>query len=234
VVVSKSVPDEMTDGAQVDAKSKPARARWLVVLGVLVAVGWIWPHDPIAVPDRISDAAWMLGWSTVLVLIGAISGYVLKTRWSILFVPFALYVGGVVHWFQYEWGFQQPHWPEFLAVSAIAFGVLLVIAGIPAGIACRVVAAESRPFGRGSDSVRLSAAIASLLALLSITALVVFPFPYLGGLFGFAAALAGVGVLQEGQPTPLERLLAISGIALGSVVVIIQLYALWSLVHSLI
>jgi hypothetical protein len=234
LVASKTIQQTIADQGQDERVNRSAWPRWIGVLLGLAVVGWLWPHDPVGVPEQLSETRWIVGWLTVLVVVGALSGYVLKTTWSLMLAPLLLYLGGALHWFQFEWGFQQPHWPDFLAVSAVALAVLLITTGIPAGIACRVIAAESRPFGRGSGSIRLSAAGAGLLALLCVTALVVLPLPYLGGLLGFAAVLAGVAVLQEGRPTPTERLLSIAGIVMGSAITIIQIYMLWEIMIDLI
>lgn len=223
----------MNDDQQIADGSGSTRLRWPVVLIGLGAVGWLWPYDPVAVPDRLSETGWLVGWLTVLVLLGGTSGYLLKTRWSALLAPLMLYSGGALRWLQFDWGFQQPNWNEFVPFSAAAVGLLILVAGIPAGIACRVVSPESKPFGRGSGSVRLSAAFGGLLALLAITTIVLLPFPYLGGLLGFAAILAAISVLQEGRPNGTERVLAITSIALGTGAAITQIYELWGLMQAL-
>lgn len=232
-MASKPISEPVSDDQQIAHEAGHTRLRWPMVLIGLSVVGWLWPYDPVGVPDRVAETRWLLGWLTVLVLLGGFSGYLLKTRWTALLVPLMLYAGGVMHWLQYEWGFQQPNWEEFLPFSAVALGVLFVVSGIPAGIACRVVSPESKPFGRGSGSVRLSAAFGGLLALLSITTIVLLPLPYLGGLLGFGAILAAISVLQEGQPNGTERALAITSIALGTCAVITQVYELWGLMQSL-
>lgn len=231
-MASKPISETMTDDQQITHEAGHTRLRWPVALIGLGLVGWLWPYDPVTVPDRLSESGWLVGWLTVLVLLGGFAGYLLKTRWTALLVPVMLYAGGVVRWLQFEWGFQQPDWPTFLPFSALAVGVLIVLAGLPAGIACRVVSPESKPFGRGSGSVRLSAAIGGLLALISITTIVLLPVPYLGGLLGFAAILAAISVLQEGQPNGTERVLAITSIALGTCAVITQMYELWGLMQA--
>lgn len=231
-MASKPISETVSDDQRIARGAGLTRLRWPMVLIGLIVVGWLWPYDPVAVPDRVAETGWLFGWLTALVLLGGFSGYLLRTRWAALLVPLMLYAGGVIRWLQFDWGLQQPSWEEFLPFSAAAVGVLFVVAGIPAGIACRVVSPESTPFGRGSGSVRLSAAFGGLLALLSITTIVLLPIPYLGGLLGFAAILAAISVLQEGQPNRTERVLAIASIALGTCAAITQIYELWGLMQA--
>ncbi len=203
----------------------------LIALALVVA-GWMWPYELTSLPGHLNNTGWVLGWFTVLVLIGTAGGYVLRSRWSILIVPLGLYVGGVLHWFQYEWGLQPPPWPMFGMASGLGFSVLLITAGAAAGIASRVIAAEAEP-GRPAEGIRQSAALAALLGLIAITSIYVLPTPFLGALLGLGALLAGIGLMEEDQVNVRERILAIVGMLVGVIAVGTQLFALWSFIKNL-
>lgn len=203
----------------------------LLSLGLLI-IGWIWPYSIGDLPSHLNNTSWVLGWFTVLILLGAASGYVLRSRWAILIAPLALFVGGVLHWFQFELGLQAPPWPMFGIVSATAFGVLLITAGTAAGIASRVIAAEQEP-GRPATGIRRSAAFAALLGLLALTSMYVLPMPYIGALLGLGALLAGLGLLEEEQVNMRERLLAIAGMMIGLLAIATQTYTLWSVIRNI-
>lgn len=230
-MISKPVHDVLANDSR--EQSQPSGLRWPLSMVVLIALGWIWPYAPSSVLQRLSDSGWMLGWLTVLVLIGAAAGYVLRSRWAVVLTPVCLYAGGAVHWFQYEWGFTWPVWEDFLAVTAIALGVLLLTSGLAAGVACRVVSDDPRPHASQSDTARLAAAMGALLGLFALTAINVLPFPYLGGLLGFAAVLSGITVMQESKVTSREHLLAIVGMLFGVFAVVSQVYSLWSWIQDL-
>lgn len=198
----------------------------------LVVVGWVWPYELVTLPSQLSNTGWVLGWFTVLVLMGTVAGYLLRSRWSVVIVPLGLYVGGVLHWFQYEWGLHSPPWPMFGLVSGLAVGVLLITAGAAGGIASRVVAAEREP-GRPAEGIRQSAAVAALLGLFALTSIYVLPMPFIGSLLGLAALLAGIGLMEEEQVNKRERLLAIAGMLVGLAAVSTQLFELWSIIRDL-
>jgi hypothetical protein len=202
----------------------------LISLSFLIA-GWLWPYELSTLPGQIGNTGWVLGWFTVLVILGSVAGYVLRSRWSILIAPLALYVGGVLHWVQFEWGLNAPPWPMFAIVSALAFLVLLITAGVSAGIASRVIAAKLEA-GRPAEGIRQSAAVAALLGLGSVTSIYVLPTPFLGALLGLGALLAGAGLMEEEQVNARERFLAIAGMLVGMIAVATQLYSLWSFVKN--
>lgn len=205
--------------------------RLFLISVALVAFGWIWPYELSSLPEYLSNTGWVLGWFTVLVLIGTVGGYVLRSRWSILAVPVALYAGGLLHWFQFEWGFSPPPWPLFGLASGLAFGVLLITAGASAGIASRVIAAGVER-GRPAQGIRQSAALAPLLGLIAITSIYVLPMPFIGALLGLAAVLAGIGLMEDEQVNFRERILGIAGMLVGVVAIGTHLYALWSLIRD--
>jgi hypothetical protein len=232
VVVSKPLPHLLgnTDRFRTAQYSFWGRLT-LLSLGLLI-VGWLWPYSVGDLGTYLNNTGWVLGWFTVLILLGAGSGYVLRSRWAILIAPLALFVGGVLHWFQFEWGLQSPPWPMFGIVSATAFAVLLITAGTAAGIATRVIAAE-REAVPPATGIRRSAAFSSLLGLLALTSMYVLPMPYIGALLGLAALLAGLGLLEEEQVNMRERLLAIAGMLIGLLAIATQTYALWSVIRNI-
>ncbi len=206
--------------------------RFAGISAVLLLSGWLWPYDVTTLPTYIDNTGWVLGWFTVLVLLGAVGGYALRTRWSILIIPFGLYIGGVIHWFQFEWGFVPPPWPMFGLVSGVAFGALLITAGAAAGIASRVVAAGREP-GRPAEGIRQSAALAPLLGLIAMTSIYVLPTPFLGALLGLGALMAGIGLMEEEHVNVRERILAIVGMLIGVLAIGTQLYSFWTFVRDI-
>jgi hypothetical protein len=224
----------MYDQQESDHSSGMRRLRWPAVIVALIVIGFVWPYDPAATIDHWQDSAWLLGWLTVLVGIGAACGYLFRTLWTALAIPVFLYIGGAVSWFQFQHGWHEPDWSEFAGVSAFAFGVLLLTAGAAAAVASRVRYGEAYSTGRSTGGIRLAGAVAGMLGLLSVTAIAIFPLPYLAGMLGFAAVLAGIAMMQEDAPNGRERLLAAAGIALGMTIVGIQLYAVWGIVRGFI
>jgi hypothetical protein len=231
-LISKPMPQTIADSPRPAVQQYRFGARLTVLLAALIVIGWLWPYQLSNLPSYLNSTGWMLGWFTVVVLVGAASGYVLRTRWSALVVPLGLYVGGVIHWLQFEWGFHTPPWPTFLLVSGLALSILFITGGASAGIAARVVAVESQGL-EPSEGIRLSAAFAALLGLMAITTVYVLPMPFLGAMLGLGALLAGVGLMEEDQVNGRERLLAIAGMLVGVVTIGTQLYALWALVRDL-
>lgn len=232
-MVSGHLYDAVVDDSDAYPGTGRSVMRWIVALAILGAIGWTWPYDLDGVPDRISDTSWLFSWLTVLVLIGAAAGYVLRSRWSMPLVVLGLYAGGAIRWFQDVWGFREPEWEGFLTVSAIAAGVLLVSSGFPAGIACRVLEAERTADGQPRGSVQLASAVAGLMGLLAFTAINVLPLPYIGGFLGLAALLAGITVMQESHASGREHLLAIVGMIFGVIAAGTQAWELWDIVRDL-
>lgn len=226
------MPPLITDTGRFKTVQFSFRARSAIVTPLLIATGWIWPYSLRSLPDYLNSTSWILGWFTALILLGAIVGYVLRTRWSVLIVPLGLYLGGVGRWLQFEHGAQIPEWPIFLAVSGLALGFLLITAGAAAGIASRVISMDverSTP----AEGIRLSAALAALLGLIAITAVNLLPMPFIGAMLGLAALLAGAGLLEEEHVNKRERLLAIAGMLVGMVATAMQVYALWTIIRDL-
>jgi hypothetical protein len=206
--------------------------RFSAISLTLLIAGWLWPYDVTTLPGQLNNTGWVLGWFTVLVLLGAVAGYALRTRWSILIAPLVLYIGGVVHWFQFEWGLVTPPWPMFALVSGLAIAVLLITSGAAAGIASRVVSAE-RERGRPAEGIRQSAALAALLGLIAMTSIYVLPTPFLGALLGLGALLSGLGLMEEEHVNAREAILAMSGMLIGVLAIGTQLYSLWSFVRDI-
>lgn len=230
-MVSKPMPHLMGNTDRFQTQQYSFWGRLSILSLALLIVGWLWPYDVSGLATHLNSTGWVLGWFTVLILLGASSGYILRSRWAILITPVTLLLGGVLHWFQFEWGLQNPPWPMFGIVTATAFGVLLITAGTAAGIATRVIAAEQET-GRPATGIRRSAAFASLLGLLALTSMYVLPMPYLGALLGLAALLAGLGLLEEDQVNKRERILAIAGMMIGLLAIATQIYSLWSLIKN--
>jgi hypothetical protein len=226
------MPQLMTDTQRFRATRSSFWGRLSLLTFALIVFGWLWPYELTSLPAHLGRTGWVLGWFTVLVLIGVACGYVLRSRWSILIAPLGLYVGGVLHWLQFEWGLNIPPWPMFGLASGVAFAVLLITAGTAAGIASRVVTADvgrTRP----AEGIRLSAAVAALLGLIAMTSVYVLPMPFVGALLGLGALLAGIGLMEEEQVNMRERLLAAVGMLIGLAAAGTQLYALWSFVKDL-
>jgi hypothetical protein len=232
IVVSKPIPQLIGNTDRFRTGQYSFRGRLALLSVVFLIIGWLWPYEISGLASHLSNTGWVLGWFTVLVLLGAVSGYALRSRWAILISPLTLLAGGIVHWFQFEWGLQAPPFPMFALVAVMAFGVLLITAGTAAGIASRVAEAELEA-GRPATGIRRSAAFAALLGLLALTSMYVLPMPYIGALLGFGALLAGLGLLEEDQVNKRERLLAIAGMMVGLIAIATQIYSLWSLIKNL-
>jgi hypothetical protein len=233
VVISEPMPQLMTDTQRFRAVRSAFWGRLFFLSFGLVFVGWIWPYELSSLPSHLDNIGWVLGWFTVLVLIGVACGYGLRSSWSILIAPLGLYIGGVLHWFQFEWGLQMPDWPMFGLVSAFALGILLITAGATAGIASRVITKDTGR-ERPAEGIRVSAALAALLGLTAITTIYVLPAPFLGGMLGLGALLAGFGLMEEEQVNFRERLLAIAGMIVGVTAVGTQIMELWSFLKGFI
>jgi hypothetical protein len=232
VLISEPMPRVGQDTQRFQAARSAFWGRLFFLSFALVLAGWLWPYELTSLPTHLGSLGWLLGWFTVLVIIGVACGYTLCSRWSILVAPLALYIGGVLHWIQFESGLQYPDWQMFALVSGLAFGVLLITAGAAAGISSRVITAPKR--GRPAEGVRMSAAVAALLGLVAITAVYVLPAPFIGILLGLGALLAGFGLMEEEQVNFRERLLAIFGMIVGLTAAGTQLYSLWTFLKELI
>jgi hypothetical protein len=233
VVISEPMPQLMTDTQRFRAVRSAFWGRLFFLSFALVFIGWVWPYEISNLPSHFGNISWMLGWFTVLVLLGAVCGYALRSRWSMLIAPLALYLGGVLHWLQFDWGLRMPDWPMFALVSVFAFLVLFMTAGVAAGIASRVIIA-GRSNERPAEGIRVSAGLSALLGLTAITTIYVLPAPFLGGMLGLGALLAGFGLMEEGQVNVRERVLAIAGMLIGVTATGTQLMAAWSFLKGLL
>jgi hypothetical protein len=231
-LISEPIPQLLHEPDRLVSHRVSFWPRVALAIPLLVTIGWLWPYDLSTLPTHLGSTSWILGWFTALILLGAAVGYALRTRWSVIVAPLGLYLGGVIHWVQFELGTQLPDWTMFAMVSAMVLGFLLITAGAAAGIASRVVLAEEDN-ARPAQGIRLSAALAALLGLIAITAVNVLPMPFIGAMFGLAALLAGAGLLEEEHVNMRERLLAIAGMLVGMVATATQIYALWTIVRDI-
>jgi hypothetical protein len=221
---------EQSESLERPAVSRPSR--WVAVLSLAFAVGFLWPIPVSEMTSRLSDHGTLAVTLTLLVAAGAIAGFVLPSRLTLPLVPVAIYLGGFASWLVSEGS--SPQWDIFVAASAAALGTLTLTTGVAAFISSRVVGIESRPLRRGSTGIRIAAALSAFLALVAAAVSFGVPFGVFGAIFGIGAILAGIAVLEEGDANGIERSLAISGIAFASLVVVWDLIAFALLVYRFI
>jgi hypothetical protein len=191
--------------------------RWSVVPAIAV----VWALLILAggyLPSDLSRSLALLIVLGALVASGVIGGYVLRSGWSVLAVPAAIYVSCAF--------FLIPALGEyrsldvFLSLSALLLIVLILTAGAPAGVtAYLALHIITLPIGLVSRTLPLLVVLSTFVAgLAGLSTFVVENrslFPWATIVFASVAALIGAVLARRADSPAFARLLGIGGTAIG-------------------